>query len=140
MMRAPVKKAMWQALVMGGSIALCFALSNYTTQEASATGTGTAIAPASVFVAPELKMPRNAPEARAVAALAAGNPLEARRIAQEALPTVQEPSLGRIRWLLAKSTPDIAEARPHLEALMLSSHPLAQWARLRYTERLRDRD
>jgi soluble lytic murein transglycosylase len=134
-MHAPLQKAARQAGLIGGLVAICFALTSVAAPpEADAT------APASVFATPELRLPRQSPESRAVAALAAGNPVEARKIAQEGLASAHEPSLGRLRWLLAKSTPDIGEARVHLQALIQSTHPLAQWARLRLTERLREHD
>jgi soluble lytic murein transglycosylase len=93
-----------------------------------------------VFALPDMQLPAASPEARCVAALSAGNPDEARRIAQSALAKASEPSLGRLRWLYARATADGADARVPLEALAQSTHPLAGWARLRLTERLRDKD
>ena len=75
-----------------------------------------------------------------MAALAAGKQDEARRIVQAALPRASEPSLGRLRWLYARTTADSADARVPLEALAHSSHALSGWARLRLAERLREKD
>jgi soluble lytic murein transglycosylase len=125
-----------------GLVALCFALSGASEAphaEASPEGNA-AYAPAAVFALPNMQLPAASPEARCVAALAAGNPDVARRIAQSALAAAREPSLGRLRWLYAKATPEGADARVPLEALAKSTHPLASWARLRLTERLREKD
>jgi soluble lytic murein transglycosylase len=106
-----------------GLLALCFVLSGAgearhveAAPESNPTESGLPL--------PGITLPRDSPESRAVAALA----------------HAREPSLGRLRWLVAKATPDIAQARVPLEALAQSDHPLATWARLRLTERLRDRD
>jgi soluble lytic murein transglycosylase len=127
-------KAWQQGGLVTALVGTCFALGSV------APGDGDPTAPPSVFALPEVTLPRNSPESRAVAALAAGRTDEARRIVTAAITHAKEPSLGRLRWLLAKSTPDIAEARVPLQALATSGHALSNWARLRLAERLRDRD
>jgi soluble lytic murein transglycosylase len=122
-----------------GLLALCFLLSG-AGDAPHASAAPEHNPPPAIFALPDIPLPRTAPEARAVVALAAGDNEGARRIVQGALASAREPSLGRLRWLYAKATLDIGEARVALEALANSGHPLAGWARLRLTERLRDRD
>jgi len=99
------------------------------------------VAPARVYALPGVALlPSATVEARARDALTRGRPEEARRLILSAMQEAVEPSLGRLRFLLAKVTPDIQEARPHLEVLAASNHLLANWARLRLTERLLDVD
>jgi soluble lytic murein transglycosylase len=133
-MQAIASKLARQGGLVATVLGAAFALSSVTPDSI------TAIAPASVFAEPDLPLARESPEARCVAALSSGNVEEARHIAQKAIVNAKEPSLGRLRWLLAKATPDIAEARVPLTALAQSGHALAAWARLRLTERLKDRD
>ncbi|MET0385441.1 MAG: transglycosylase SLT domain-containing protein, partial [Polyangiales bacterium] len=97
-------------------------------------------APSSVFPLTDIIMPVRSPELRASLAIAKGHSDEARAILLAEIPKAKEPSLGRLRFLLGKATPDITLARAPLEALAGSEHLLAKWARLRLAERLRDRD
>jgi soluble lytic murein transglycosylase len=133
-MQPSAVKFMRQGGLIASVIGGIFALSSVTPEST------TAIAPASVFAEPDLPLSHESPESRCVAALASGNVEEARHIAQKAIVNAKEPSLGRLRWLLAKATPDIAEARVPLTALAQSGHALSNWARLRLTDRLKDRD
>lgn len=126
--------AFQQSLLVGGLIAACFAAGSVMPEESSAT------APESVFTLPSVTLARTSPESRAVAALAAGRNDEARKLLQAEIGKAKEPSLGRLRWLLAKSASEIADARAPLEALAKSDHLLARWARFRLTERLKDQD
>lgn len=96
--------------------------------------------PARVFALPEVVLAPPSPEVRAALFLQQNRPDEARRVLLLDIEHATEPSLGRLRYLLAKATPDINEARPLLEALAASEHALAGWGRLRLTERLRDVD
>jgi len=99
------------------------------------------VAPARVYAIPGVALlPSATVEARARDALSRGRPEEARRLIESALGQAVEPSLGRLRFLLAKTTPDIQVARQHLEVLAASNHLLSGWARLRLTERLLDVD
>jgi soluble lytic murein transglycosylase len=122
-----------------GLLALCFLLSG-AGDAPHASAAPEHNPPPAIFALPDIPLPRTSPEARAVTALAGGDNEGARRIVQAALSSAHEPSLGRLRWLYAKATQDIGDARVALEALANSGHPLAGWARLRMTERLRDRD
>lgn len=126
--------ALQQGMLVAGLIVACFAISSVMPEESSAT------APESVFTLPTVALARTAPETKVIAALNAGRTDDARRIVLAEIGKAKEPSLGRLRWLLAKASPDIADARAPLEALAKSDHLLARWARLRLTERLRDRD
>jgi soluble lytic murein transglycosylase len=93
------------------------------------------------FSVSSLRLPSDSPETRCVMALGAGNLDECKRIALEALPTAVEPSLGRMRYLLARaSAKDPLASRPVLEELAKSRHALAAVAKLRLAEMLRDPD
>lgn len=128
------KKAWKWGLLLCALLAGVFALGSVAPTDASPR------APASVFAKPEVTLPRSSPEARAVALIAEGKLEEARKLLKLEIKQAKEPSLGRLRYLLAKATPEIAQAREPLEALAKSDHLLAGWARLRLTERLRDAD
>lgn len=132
------KRAFWYGLILAGLVGATFTLGNVPFPRADSDARPRA--PASVFSEPEVTLPRTAPEARAVALIEAGKSDEARRLIEAALSKAQEPTLGRLRYLLAKVTPDINVARVPLEALANSDHPLKHWGRLRLTERLRDVD
>ena len=97
-----------------GLLALCFLLSGAGEHVAAAPEHN---APPTSSATPDLPLPRSSPESRSAAALAAGDNEGARRIVQGALAGAHEPSLGRLRWLYAKATLDIGEARVALEAL-----------------------
>ena len=127
-------KAWKWGLILGALIVTVFALGSVAPTDASPR------APASVFAKPEVTLPRSSPESRAVALIADGKLEEARKLLLVEVKQAKEPSLGRLRYLLAKATPDIGQAREPLEALAKSDHLLAGWARLRLTERLRDVD
>jgi soluble lytic murein transglycosylase len=129
------QRALWYGLMLAGLVGATFMLGNVPFPRAESSPEPRA--PASVFSEPEVILPRTAPEVKAVALIEQGKQDEARRFIEAALPAAQEPSLGRLRYLLAKVTPDIAVARIPLEALANSDHPLKQWARLRLAERLR---
>jgi TolA-binding protein len=133
----PFLRGLVRSLVtVGGIIGICFGLAGLASRQTEAEPT----APARVFALPEVVLSQPSPEARAMAALAKNKPEDARRALKAELNRATEPSLGRLRYLLAKATPDIVEARPLLEALAASAHPLANWGRLRLTERLRETD
>jgi soluble lytic murein transglycosylase len=119
---------------LGGGVFWLSTLAARQPQESEPT------APARVFTLPEVVLAQPSPEARATAALALGKPEDVRRILKAEMAKAQEPSLGRLRYLLAKATPDIQEARPWLDALAKSQNLLAKWGRLRLAERLRDVD
>lgn len=82
--------------------------------------TGKLFDPASV------RLQAEAPEVRAVQALARGDRAAAVTLAQTLIPVAQEPTLGRMRWLLAKATSDKQVADAALRALGESQHPLAR--------------
>jgi len=124
-------------VTVGGVIGICFGLAGLASRQTEAAEP---TAPARVFALPEVVLSQPSAEARATAALAQNKPEDARRALKTELNRATEPSLGRLRYLLAKATPDIVEARPLLEALATSAHPLANWGRLRLTERLRETD
>ncbi len=93
------------------------------------------------FSVSSLRLPAESPETRCVMALGANDPEECKRIALEAIPTAEEPSLGRMRYLLARaSMKDPLSARPVLEELAATKHTLASVAKLRLAEMLRDPD
>lgn len=93
------------------------------------------------FAVSSLKLPSDSPETRCVYALGRNSPAECRQIALEALGTAHEPSLGRMRYLFARaSMNDPAGARPVLEMLAATSHPLAAIANVRLSEMLKDSD
>jgi soluble lytic murein transglycosylase len=93
------------------------------------------------FAVSSLKLPTDSPETRCVYALGRNSPGECKQIALAALTTAQEPSLGRMRYLFARANAnDPAAARPVLETLAATSHPLAAIAHLRLSEMLRDSD
>jgi len=129
------KRAIASGIVLAGLVGAIYMLDDVPFPRADSESRPRA--PASVYAEPEVILPRTAPEARAVALIEAGKSDEARRLIESSLPNAQEPSLGRLRYLLAKVTPDIQVARIPLEALANSEHPLKDWARLRLTERLR---
>src|SRR4051812_31896664 len=124
----PFLRGLVRSLVtVGGIIGICFGLAGLASRQSEAEPN----APARVFALPEVVLSQPSPEARAMAALAQNKPDDARRALKTELSRATEPSLGRLRYLLAKATPDIVEARPLLEALATSAHPLANWGRLR---------
>jgi soluble lytic murein transglycosylase len=93
------------------------------------------------FAVSSLKLPMDSPESRCVYALGRNSPAECKQIALAAIPTAEEPSLGRMRYLLARaSANDPAGARAALETLAATSHPLAAMAHVRLSELLRDSD
>jgi soluble lytic murein transglycosylase len=93
------------------------------------------------FAVSSLKLPSDSPETRCVYALGHNNPAECKQIALAAIPTAEEPSLGRMRYLLARaSANDPATARATLETLAATSHPLAAMAHVRLSELLKDSD
>lgn len=132
------KRALVSGLMLAGLVGAIYMLDDVPFPRADSQERPRA--PASVFSEPEVTLPRTAPEARAVALIESGKTEEARRLIESSLPNAQEPSLGRLRYLLAKVTPDIQVARIPLEALATSEHPLKDWARLRLAERLRPVD
>ena len=129
------KRALLSGVLLAGIVGAVYMLGNVPFPRADSAERPRA--PASVYSEPEVILPRTAPEARAVALIEAGKTDEARRLIETSLPNAQEPSLGRLRYLLAKVTPDIQVARIPLEAIAISTHPLKDWALLRLTERLR---
>lgn len=133
------QRAFWYGLFLMGLVGTVFLMGNVPSFP-QADANSRPRAPASVFSAPEVTLPKTSIEARAVALIEAGKSDEAKRLLESALPAAQEPSLGRLRYLLAKVTPDITFARLPLEAVANSDHSLKNWARLRLTERLRDVD
>ena len=129
------KKKAWKwGLLLGALIVGVFAIGGVAPTDASPR------APASVFAKPEVALARSSPESRAVALIAENKLEEARKLLNLEIKQAKEPSLGRLRYLLAKATPDIAQARGPLEDLIKSDNLLSGWARLRLTERLRDSD
>jgi soluble lytic murein transglycosylase len=128
------KSAFWLGLMLLGLVSATFLLGPLP----QADSKGTSRAPERVY--PEEKVPLPDPELRALALIEAGRNDEARRVIEGALTDAKEPSLGRLRFLLAKATPDIAQARRPLEELADSTHALREWALLRLTQRLRDKD
>lgn len=93
------------------------------------------------FAVSNLRLPSDSPETRCVMALGRNQPDECKQIALAALPTAEEPSLGRLRYLLARATiNDPSTSRPVLETLAASSHSLSAIALVRLSEMLRDSD
>ena len=93
------------------------------------------------FAVSNLKLASDSPETRCVYALGRQNPAECKQIVLAAIPTAEEPSLGRLRYLLARaSANDPATARATLETLAATSHPLAAMAHVRLSELLKDSD
>lgn len=131
-------KAFWYGLGLAGLLGGVYWLSSVPFPQAESDAQPRA--PASVYSEPADTLPRTSPEARALALIESGKSDEARRFLLAELPQATEPSLGRLRFLLAKVTPDIADAREPLETLANSDHALKHWARLRLTERLRETD
>jgi soluble lytic murein transglycosylase len=79
----------------------------------------------------------DAPETRALAAIARGANADARRIVDKAMRGADPARRGRLLWLRAKATDNDAVRRADLEALAKSEHPLRRWAALDLAERLR---
>jgi tetratricopeptide (TPR) repeat protein len=93
------------------------------------------------FAVSSLKLAVDSPETRCVYALGRNSPAECKQIALAAIPTAEEPSLGRMRYLLARASGnDPVGARAALETLAATSHPLAAMAHVRLSELLRDSD
>jgi soluble lytic murein transglycosylase len=133
------KKAVWYGVLLGGLLAGVFALGNVPFPQADSAARPAA--PASVFSEPEVTLPRTSPESRAVTLIQAGKSDEARRLLETELAQTQDPATaGRLRFLLAKVTPDITAAAPLLENVASSDHTLKHWARLRLAERMRDKN
>lgn len=81
-----------------------------------------------------VRLPIEAPESRMLAAIAAGQAQEARRIGEAALPAASAASRGRVLWLLARV--DGQSNAERWSALLQSDHPLRRWAGLRLAERI----
>jgi soluble lytic murein transglycosylase len=136
----------WWAAFLVALLSTSFALigggkSLRAEDEPSASAATPASSPdALLFTLANLRLPAASPETQCVMALGRGVPEECQQIALAALPTAHEPSLGRLRYLYVRATSDPTLARPVLEALSKTTHPLAPWAQLRLAELLRDLD
>lgn len=82
----------------------------------------------------------DAPETRALAALARGANAEARKIVDKAMRRADSARRGRLRWLAAEAAETDASRRAALKTLADSEHPLRRWAALDLAERLRASD
>lgn len=79
----------------------------------------------------------DAPETRALAAIARGANAEARKIIDKAMRRADPGRQGRLRWLAAEAAETDASRRAPLKALADSDHPLRRWAALDLAERSR---
>lgn len=79
----------------------------------------------------------DAPETRALAAMARGANAEARKIVDKAMRRADAARRGRLRWLAAEAAETDASRRAALKALAESDHPLRRWAALDLAERSR---
>src|ERR1700754_1664806 len=91
-------RAFWYGLILMGLVGAVFLMGNVPSFP-QADADPRPRAPARVFSEPEVKLPKTAIEARAVALIEAGKSDEAKRLIESALAQAQEPSLGRLRYL-----------------------------------------
>ena len=143
---------MWIVAFFSALLGTLFALSSAsevlkaesqpTTPPPPAATSGTEDPPDALhFSVSNLRLRTDSPETQCVTALGKNNLDECKRIAREALPTAQEPSLGRLRYLLVRASQyDPQTARATLDTLATTSHPLAAIAQLRLSELVRDSD